>query len=811
MEIQIGNQIKEYELREQIGVGGFGAVYRAHQPTVGREVAMKVILPQHANQPDFIRRFESEAHVIARLEHPYIVPLHDYWRDPDGAYLVMRWLRGGSLHKLLKTQGALSIEESVNILDQVTQALHYAHRNQVIHRDIKPGNILLDEDGNAYLADFGIAKDHALAQGVTGPDAIVGSPEYLAPELARSEPVTPQTDVYSLGVVLYEMLAGEHPFPDGTPVDRLFKHLNEPLPDISTLDDGIRDAINDVIQKATAKNPEGRFKDAIELAGALREAAALDATPTVTSVVELLTPREQEVLQLMIEGKKNRDIAEALVIEVSTVKWYVNQLYRKLDVRGRTQAIIKARDLDLIFGNAEAPSSSIHLPEPENPYKGLRAFQAADEHDFFGREKLTEKLMHRLGEDAQYRRFLAVVGPSGSGKSSVVKAGLIPALWRDGLPGSGKWYFVDMLPGGHPLEELEVALLRVADDRGLDLREHLERDGRGLLRAANLLLPDDEGELLLVIDQFEEVFTLVEDDADRQHFLDLLREAVTDDRSRVRVVVTLRADYFDRPLQHPEFGAMVRERVETVLPLSATELERAVRDPAANVGVKFDDGLVSRIVADVNYQPGALPLLQYALTELFERRDGRKLTQAAYNDIGGTGGALANRADEIYLERDEDERDLVQQLFLRLVTLGEGAEDTRRRVTRAELLSIVSDPSPLHGEGLTPPLHVERGPGGEVMDDLIDIYATSRLLSLDHDPATRQPTVEVAHEAILREWDRLRGWLNDSRDDIKQEAQYRPGRRCMGTTTGRNNSYLLHGRPPGTSPQEWYQINRIWR
>src|SRR5262245_93803 len=127
-----GQLIKGYELRERIGAGGFGAVYRAYQSTIGREVAMKIILPGHANHPDFIRRFEAEAHVIARLEHPYIVPLHDYWRDPDGAYLVMRYLRGGSLQDSLHKHGAFPIEEAVNLMEQVTQALHVAHRNQVI-------------------------------------------------------------------------------------------------------------------------------------------------------------------------------------------------------------------------------------------------------------------------------------------------------------------------------------------------------------------------------------------------------------------------------------------------------------------------------------------------------------------------------------------------------------------------------------------------------------------------------------------------------------------------------------------------------
>lgn len=179
-------------------------------------------------------------------------------------------------------------------------------------------------------------------------------------------------------------------------------------------------------------------------------------------------------------------------------------------------------------------------------------------------------------------------GPSGSGKSSVAKAGLIPALWRGELQGSDNWYIVDMLPGNRPLDKLEVALLRIAGDHNLNLREQLERDDGGLMRIADLILPDDGSELLLVIDQFEEVFTLLEDETQRQCFLNLLYTAVTESRSRVRVVVTLRADYYDRPLHYSEFGELMRNRVETVLPLGAEELEMAIREPALQAGVNFE-------------------------------------------------------------------------------------------------------------------------------------------------------------------------------------------------------------------------------
>jgi WD40 repeat protein/serine/threonine protein kinase len=729
-------------------------VYKALQSTVGREVAVKIILPHFSNHPEFIRRFETEAHLIARLEHLHIVPLYDYWRDGDGAYLVMRWLRGGSLRDILQ-KGPIELGTAVLLIDQITSALSSAHRNNVIHRDLKPGNILLDEDNNAYLADFGIAKDLTIQQGITEIDSIVGSPDYLAPEQARSEPVTPQTDIYSLGVVLYEMLIGKHPFAEVSTVERLYKHLNDPLPEIVTLPVNVADEVNAVIQKATAKDPRNRFTDALELAAALRQAAHISER---ASVEETLTQREHEILQLIVEGHSNKEIADALFITVMTVKWYITQIYRKLGVRSRVQAIVRARELNLIGSLPESTNGTQKIElkssaemQLQNPYKGLRAFQAADNQDFFGREKTVEKLIKRLGDSDNYARFLAVIGPSGSGKSSLVKAGLIPALWRGDIPGSEKWFVVEMLLGSNPLDELEVALTRIAANQAGNLSEQLRRDERGLLRTAGLILPDDGSELVLVIDQFEEVFTLVEDESERIHFLDLLHTAVTETRSRVRVIITLRADFYDRPLHYPHFGELIRSRMETILPMSAEELERAITQPAARIGVMFEPGLVASIVSEVNYQPGALPLLQYALTELFEQRQGRLLTQEAYHAIGKTIGALAKRADEIYTSLDTVGREAVCQMFLRLVTLGEGTEDTRRRVARSELMAIAADP--------------------DLMDEIIDTFTAYRLLSLDNDPNTRSPTVELAHEAILREWERLRGWLNASRNEIRLQRQ----------------------------------------
>lgn len=697
--------IKGYHLLSRIGAGGFGEVYRATQEGIGREVAIKIILPQHANRPDFIRRFETEAQLVARLEHPHIVPLYDYWREPNSAYLVMRYLRGGSVRDILEESGPIDYRTVLRYVSQIASALTFAHSNGVIHRDLKSDNIILDEAGNAYLGDFGIAKDLGTDIDLTK-DAILGTPAYLAPEQIKGEVVTPQSDVYSFGILIYEMLTATKPFYDATPATVLFKQLNEPLPYLS---ESIPVSINRALQRATDKNPAERYADPLTFA--------------------------RDMYKGLISG-------DEVIVEVT----------------GEILAASSTEEIDIANIN--------------NPYKGLRAFQQADAADFYGRSELIDNLLARLQADESYRNFLAVVGPSGSGKSSVVKAGVVPAIKQGALPSSEDWFVVEMIPGTNVLEELEAALLRVAVNPPSSLLEQLKEDERGLIRAVKRVLPDAESKLLLVIDQFEEVFTLEEKEDDRTHFLKSIVTAVEEEDSPIIVIITLRADFYDRPLLYSQFGKLIRMRTELVLPLTPEELEETIKAPAKRVGMLIEPSVVSAIISDVNQQPGALPLLQYALTELFERREGRYMTIHAYEAIGGTLGALARRAEELYSDFAPEEQRTTRQMFLRLVTLGDGTEDTRRRALQSELLS-------LSGHKTT-------------MPTVLESYAKYRLLTLDHDPVTRGSTVEVAHEALLRQWERLREWLNDSREDLRLQ------RRLTNATdewihSGRERSYLARG------------------
>lgn len=693
--MEAGTRLRAYEIRDQLGAGGFGEVYRAFQPVIGREVAIKIILPEFANKADFVRRFEGEAQLVARLEHPHIVPLYDYWRDPEGAYLVMRYIRGGSLTRSLKREGAWPLERAADLLDQIASALALAHRVGVVHRDIKPDNILLDEDGNAYLTDFGIAK--SIQTEANDDEMTSGTLAYIAPEQLSGLPAQAASDQYALALVIAELIVGKHVYADVSLSELISKHLYEPLPDLRAMRVALPDTVNDVLFKATAKSPEGRFTDVLGFADAFRRAAlGKDAT--------------QEFAAINL-------------------------------------------DLDRVV----------------NPYKGLRPFQQADTGDFYGREALTNRLLSRMEENLPGRNFLAVVGASGSGKSSAVKAGLIPTIRGGAIGGSENWFIAEMTPGMNPLRELESTLLAISQQPVSGLGGMLRSGRDGLLKAVQAVAPNSD--IFLVIDQFEEAFTLAPE-ADCSKLLTLIAEACEPKESRVHVLVTLRADFLDRPLGMPMFGDLLRRRIEFVLPLTPSELERAITGPIERIGLEVDPALIERINADVSEEPGALPLVQYALTEVFDRRSGRMLSLSAYEKIGGVTGALARRADEVYQGLTDDGKAAARQIMLRLLTLGEGKEDTRRRAPLSELVAVVPD--------------------NTIRQTALDAFTRARLLTFDQDQATREPVVEVAHEALIREWHLLRSWLDDSRADVRQQRQLAAAA-TEWSESRRDDSYLLAG------------------
>jgi WD40 repeat protein/DNA-binding SARP family transcriptional activator len=627
-----GEPLRGYRLLEKIGEGSTGVVFRAIQPHVGRDVAVKIIHERVASDPAFVRRFEPEAQAAAALEHPHVAPVHDYWREPGHAYVVSRYFRGGSLRALEERGGSLEGARAIGIVEQIASALAFVHRQGVSHGNVCSSNVLFDGEGNAYLSDLRIG---------VGPTA-----------------------------------------------DR---------------------------------------------ADDLRQLARL-------------------VRRGLPKGSRLAELAERAEIGSDAV-----------DADALADAARVALEPKTVAGPRRA--------DERNPYKGLRAFTEADARDFFGRRELIHRLLARLNEADPGSRFLAVVGPSGAGKSSVVRAGLVPAIRRGALGNADGSFIAEMFPGPHPMEELEAAILRIAVRPSSRLRDILEGGSRGILEAVDVTIPG-EADVVLVVDQFEEAFTLATDDRERELFLESLRVAAAEPSSRLRVIVTLRADFYDRPLTYPRLGELLAARTEAVPPLTPDELEQAIRSPAEQVGIRPEPGLVAQMIANLAHQPGALPLLQYALTELFERRDEGKLSLSAYAAMGGVAGALSARADRIYQATDPAGQRAIKQVFLRLVTLGEGRQDTRRRVARSELDSL------------------EVGPEG--IDGVVNAFGRHRLLTFDREPSTREPTVEIAHEALLSAWQPLRTWIDDARQDLRLDrglgqaaAEWRG--------SGRDPSFLLRG------------------
>jgi serine/threonine-protein kinase len=263
-----GHNLGPYRILEQVGAGGMATVYKAYHAAMDRYVAIKV-LPEHlARDPNFRARFQREARTIARLEHRYILPVHDVGEDDNIPYFVMRYTDGGDLNDLIARK-SLTVARIATIVAQVAEALAYAHRQGIIHRDVKPANILISRDGDPLLTDFGIAKIYEDTLQLTGEGMMVGTPTYMAPEQLQGQPVDPRTDIYALGVVLYQALTGEPPFIAETPLAVALMHIHNALRSPRQLNSTIPESIERIILRAMAKDPNDRFQTAGEMAEAL--------------------------------------------------------------------------------------------------------------------------------------------------------------------------------------------------------------------------------------------------------------------------------------------------------------------------------------------------------------------------------------------------------------------------------------------------------------------------------------------------------------------------------------------------------------
>jgi hypothetical protein len=373
----------------------------------------------------------------------------------------------------------------------------------------------------------------------------------------------------------------------------------------------------------------------------------------------------------------------------------------------------------------------------ECPYRGLQVFEETHARFFFGRETDIQYLLETL----EASRFLAVLGPSGSGKSSLVRAGLLPQLRSGALPASHQWNYAVIKPGPHPLLELALRVTPEGENalgKALQLLQQLESDHRALHLHVRLALGGDTAErrFCIIVDQFEEVFTLCTDEVERERFIDLLLYAGTVARGGTVVILTMRADFLARAAASRTLADVLSTHQYLVGPMDEDQLRRAVEEPARIAGASLEEGLTDTILQEMSAEPGILPLLEHALAQIWQRRHADEtMTLQAYREIGGIRGALAREAEEIFASFTPEQQHIARRILLRLTQPGEGTEDTRRRARRSELIG--------------------RAEERETVEEIVHVLTEARLLVTGGDEQ-----VDIAHEALIRGWPRLRQWID---------------------------------------------------
>ncbi|GAB1421341.1 hypothetical protein MASR2M15_15010 [Anaerolineales bacterium] len=354
----IGKRLGSYEIIEELGKGGMATVYRAYHPKADRFVAIKVIHRAIATEAGGLERFEREARLVTRLEHPHLLPVYDINIEHDPPYIVMRYLEGGTLKDVIHDKGAISLNEITHIMRQLGSALDYAHRRNVIHRDIKPSNIMIDIDGNAFLMDFGIAR-MTESKGVTQTGFSVGTPGYMSPEQGMGmNDITEKVDIYSLGVVLFEMATGRSPYQGDTPMAVLLKHIQELVPSAQALNPNLPVGFDEIINRSLAKEPGERYDSASDIAAALvnLSGVSLSSTPR-----ELREAAMANVKLIQSRRKDHQEDIEKLMVDFQSTR---------VDTEGLPTARVSGGG-----GSGSTPSTPLVTPSPDDGEKdaSLRA------------------------------------------------------------------------------------------------------------------------------------------------------------------------------------------------------------------------------------------------------------------------------------------------------------------------------------------------------------------------------------------------------------------------------------------------------
>ncbi|HTK11970.1 MAG TPA: protein kinase [Ktedonobacteraceae bacterium] len=837
----MGQQIGNYRLIQHIGKGGSADVYLGEHLYLRSHAALKLM---HISlEGEAARSFLFEAQTLVRLNHRHIVRVLDFRVERGSPVLIMDYVQGNSLRQHHERGALLSLDLVVHYVKQIAEALQYAHNRQLIHRDVKPENVLLGPEQQLYLSDFGLAL---FAPSPTEMDTqnLVGTLPYIAPEQWHGH-ATFASDQYALAIMVYEWLCGKRPF-GGSYFELYTQHMYDSPPPLRDLCPELPEAVEQVVLRALAKDPAQRFVSVHAFALALERASLEEVTQPLgrsTFANESVFSRAVDSEGLPVQRKlfiaaaaEDREFAERVSADLRqrgvqlahnlftpvkqegvlreairasylvmvvfsphmpaspVIKEYLRiaRLYRRrlvffwasgervaatllalfgqtgpIDViDGRNERYVTALDEIVDCVQEDTGLTPVAVPplislddEPRNPYKGLRAFTRDDVNDFCGRDALTQRTLGMLAKMLDPRRplksvqrLLAIVGPSGSGKSSLLMAGVLPRLQRGALPDSEKWCYLPMfVPSQHPCDALLALLMhQFPKQNAADVRNTLAAEhGYGLYQLAAGLSTSAGGRVVLCIDQFEELFAPAVSEAECERFLKLLLNAVREPQSPLLVLLTLRADCYDRPMRYRALAHLIEANQVSVLPMDTQELRTAIEQPAtqADVQLFFEGDLVDNILLELHAQNNALPLLEFTLEQLFQQRQGHWLTLEAYRELGGLRGALARHAENVYNNLSSDEhRKLAQILFLRLIDPGKSELDTtRRRAALSELLFADDAQTRL-------------------MSEVTYTFIAARLLTTS--VIVDATSIEVSHEALIREWPRLATWLYEAREDI---------------------------------------------
>ena len=679
----------KYRLVRLLGTGGMGTVHEAVNTWTGRRVALKQLRSTVSSDPSAAQRFMREARSASRIAHPNVVDILDLGQDPGtGAlFMVQELLVGATLRQRLAERGALPIDEAVQLLLPALSALAFAHAARLVHRDLKPDNIYLARDANGRevtkLIDFGLSKqfsDHSDLS-ITEHGRQLGTPFYMSPEQLRGHDLDDRTDVWSIGVVLFEAVSGVRPFRGPNHSDLVVQILKEPLPRLAALMPGAPAAFAALIDRTLDRDRERRPR-----AGELHD--ALD---------EMI--RRPELLAL----------------------------------------------------------------PPGNPYRGILPFEAEHRGVFFGRTSEVALLVARIRSES----FVLVAGDSGVGKSSLVRAGVLPVI------GGGGTRVVTTAPGRRPLATLAAAVAAILDAAPERLEAQLTAEPAVVAARLGSALggpaADARPRLVVFVDQLEELITLAdaEDAAATTTALAVLLDAAPG----LRLIATVRSDFLARLSTLPGLGDTVTRALYLLKPLSNHAVREAIVGPARVTGLRFESpALVDELVGSAGASGGELPLLQFALAELWEARDVERgmLCASGLASLGGVAGALAHHADGVIGRLAPRQRSLARTVLTALIT----EEDTRARRTAAELGAV--------------------GPGEDpaAIAAVLEALVRGRLITIEHGAQT---TYQIAHDVLVDGWDTLRGWRGH---DVERSAARQRVARAAAEwdRLGRPNDALWRGR-----------------